>query len=159
MSQATDGLTDPDVISWSTTLVGAGALVCCLPALFGSLGTFVPELLQPGNGWAMETPRQRLIVNIYTWSVMLAIVSPPATVVGLILGVVAIKRAGRKTVFGRAVGGILVAAVLLSLLFAGHMLWTVTHTKYPRASLADGTGLPNKRMQLTKPAQAMELRS
>jgi hypothetical protein len=125
-------------VSWSNTLLGAGALACCLPALFGCLGTFLPELLHSGTSWPLETSRDRFVVNVYTWSVVLAIMSPPATLVGLVLGIIAIKRAGRRTAFGKTLIGVLVASVLLSVAFAGHMIWAAKHAKWPQPRLTEG---------------------
>ena len=130
---------EQDEVSWSNTLLGMGALACCLPALFGCLGTFLPELVQPGNAWPLETSWDRFVVNVYTWSVVLAMMSPPATLVGLALGIIAIKRVGRRTAFGKTLTGVLVATVLLSVLFAGHMVWTVKNTTYPRPRMTQGT--------------------
>jgi hypothetical protein len=87
----------------------------------------------------LETSWDRLLVGVYTWSVVLAMMSPPATVVGLVLGVIAIRRAGRKTVFGKTLTWVLVATVLLSMAFVGHMIWTVKHTQYPQSRVAQET--------------------
>jgi hypothetical protein len=65
-------MAEPAEISWNNKLLGAGALAFCLPALFGCLGTLVPELLKPDNAWPLETRCDRLVVEVYTWSVMLA---------------------------------------------------------------------------------------
>jgi hypothetical protein len=119
-------------VSRGNTVLGGVALLACLPAIFGCLGTFLPELLRQGDAWPVETPWDRLLVDLFTWSVVLAMMSPPATLIGLVLGVVAIRRAGRTTVFGRTLAWILAGAVMLSLAFAGQMIWTVKHTKYPR---------------------------
>jgi hypothetical protein len=126
-------------VSWTNTLLGYGALACCLPALFGCLGTFLPELAHPGGIMPLETPWDRLVVSVYTWSVVLAMISPPATVLGLAVGIIAVRRAGRKTVFGKTLTGVLVATVILSMIFVGHMIWTVQHAKYPRPRLAQET--------------------
>jgi hypothetical protein len=105
-------------VSWSNTLLGAATLAACLPALFGCLGTFVPEILSPGPMMPMETASERLLVSIYTRSMPLAMMSLPATLVGLLLGLWTMRRAGPKTAFGKIIGSVLIVTILLSVAFA-----------------------------------------
>ena len=80
--------------------VGAVALLLLLPSILGGLGSLVPPIVRPDPGWPVETGFDRAFVAVYTWSVVLAMMSPPATVLGAVVGVWAVKRAGLRTVLG-----------------------------------------------------------
>ena len=105
-------------VSWTDTLTGAAALLGCLPAIFGGLGTFIPQALHPAGTWAVETTADQIMTRLYTWSVVLAFLSPPATLVGGAFGIWTIRRVGRKSTYGRVLGVIIGAAVALSLALA-----------------------------------------
>jgi hypothetical protein len=101
-------------VAWVTVALGGVALLLSMPAVFGGLGSVVPALLHPDGRMPMATPLDRGVISIFTWSVVLVMLSPPATLVSAILGLWAAKRAGWKTAFARTLMGVLGAATILT---------------------------------------------
>ena len=131
MEQAVREVHQDDKISSTNTLLGSAALFMCLPGIFGCLGTLLPQLLKPETQSGLKTAWDQRVVDIYTWSIALAMLSPPTTLAGLALGVLAIKRAGRSTAFSRTITGVLVATILLFILLAVKMVGTMHYTPHP----------------------------
>jgi hypothetical protein len=131
MEQAVREVDQGDRISPTNTLLGSAALFMCLPGIFGGLGTFLPQLFKPETHWALKTAWDQLVVDIYTWSIALAMLSPPTTLVGLALGVSAIRRAGRSTAFRRTMAGVLAATILLFIPLAVRIVGTIYYTPHP----------------------------
>lgn len=115
----------------TNTLLGSAALFMCLPGIFGGLGTFLPQLFKPETQWALKTAWDQFVVDIYTWSIALAMLSLPTTLAGLALGILAIRRAGRSTAFSRTIAGVLVATILLSISLAVQLLGTMHYSPHP----------------------------
>jgi hypothetical protein len=119
-------------IKWVDVTIGAVALLLLLPSIFGGLGSLVPPIVRPGPGWPVETGFDRAFVAVYTWSVVLAMMSPPATVLGAVVGVWAVKRAGMRTAFGKTVLGTIGVATFLT---AAFWLWMWrTMREFPNAA-------------------------
>jgi hypothetical protein len=110
-------------VSWRDTIMGGAALLGCLPVIFGGLGTLIPEILYPGGSWAVETTGDRVLTSIFTWSVILSLLSPPATICGVVVGVWTIRRVGRRTLYGRGITGVLVTALAFSVALAFQVVW------------------------------------
>lgn len=97
------------------TALAAAVTVLALPAILGGLGSVLPALLYPDGRMPMSTLFERAIVNVFTWSVLLVLVSPPATLLATCLGVGLARRVGWRGHLSRMVVGVLSLAILLSL--------------------------------------------
>lgn len=94
------------------------SVVCCTPAILGVLGSVAPLFTRH---WSLETPWDRALVGVFTWSTVVALLSPPATIIGFGVGVWAIRRAGWSARLSKAIAGSLGCAVLLTIGGAGLM--------------------------------------
>ena len=114
MPDLTASAQDETPVAWGNVVLGGIALVLALPAVFGGLGSLVPALVHPDGRMPMVTRLDRAVVSIFTWSVLLVLLSPPATLVSAILGAWAAKRVGWKTAFARTLLAVVGTAVLLT---------------------------------------------
>jgi hypothetical protein len=103
---------DQASVTWGNIGLGGSALFLAMPAILGGLGSLIPPLIHPDGMLPMATSFDRAVVSIFTWSVVLAMLSPPATLFAVILGAWAAKRAGWKTAFSRTLLIFVVAATL-----------------------------------------------
>jgi hypothetical protein len=98
-------------VRWTIVVLGGLALFACLPAMLGALGEVLIRVLWANDvKWPAETALGRAVVISWGWSLKLAMMSPPATVVGALIGAWAIKRAGWRTALGKAVAIVLALA-------------------------------------------------
>jgi hypothetical protein len=114
MTDLTASAQDETPVAWGNIGLGGIALVLALPAVFGGLGSLVPALLHPDGRMPMATGLDRAVVSIFTWSVLLVLLSPPATLVSAIVGVWAATRVGWKTAFARTLFAVVGAAIVLT---------------------------------------------
>lgn len=75
----------------------------------------------------------RAFVDVFSWSSMVALLSPPATLLGIVVGVWAIRRAGWSTGFSKAITVILLSAVLLTIGGAVYFYVVLHHGPDPAA--------------------------
>lgn len=100
------------VLAW-----GAGA--ACLPAILGVLGVAVPMLLNRGPLFPENTLWEKALVQVVTWSTVVAVVSPPATLLGLGLGTWVILRSGWHSRSSRVVSALAAGAVVATAVGVG----------------------------------------
>jgi hypothetical protein len=101
-------------VGWRNIALGSVAFFLAMPAVLGGLGSVIPALLHPDGRLPAVTRFDHAVISIFTWSVVLAWLSLPATILAVILGAWAAKRAGWKTAFSRTLLAVVVAAIVLS---------------------------------------------
>jgi hypothetical protein len=151
MSDENDGAPATDELARGgrlTTALGWGAGAACLPAILGVLGVAVPMLVNRGQMFPEETLWERTLVQLVTWSTVVAVLSPPATLLGLGLGIWFVARRGWRRRSSKVVAGL--AAAALSATAVGVVAWhSATHRRpNPAAeqSLRD-LSAPNRSLQ------------
>jgi hypothetical protein len=96
------------------------ALFLCLPAILGTFGTILPLFLAQGDSWPTHTVWDRLLIEVYTWSIVVATTSPFSTLAAIPATLFAVKRAGLRSGLARLAYGALLVAVTSSVWF---FLW------------------------------------
>jgi hypothetical protein len=102
--------THPQGESRNTALATASCMLA-LPAILGALGALLPGFLQPNGLLPMETAFDRGVIWVSSWGSIVAMVSPPATLVAMILAVWHASRVGwrdKRTVIVLGVVGVAV---------------------------------------------------
>jgi ABC-type sugar transport system permease subunit len=107
-----DGEATP--ILWRNVALGGAALLLAMPAVFGGLGSLIPAILHPDGKMPAVTDFDQAVIAVFTWSVLLVLISPPATLLAAIIGAWAAKRAGWKTAFSRTILVIVGVAFVLT---------------------------------------------
>jgi hypothetical protein len=101
-------------VAWGNVALGGAALFLAMPAVLGGLGSLIPAAFHPDGRMPIATAFDQAVVSLFTWSVLLVLLSPPATVVAAILGLWAARRAGWKTAFSRTLLAVVGGAIVLT---------------------------------------------
>lgn len=104
----------------SDIAIGTVAILLCLPAILGAVGSILPTIIKPANAWPVASFGERLFVEVFTWSVVLALASPYSTIAAVPFAVWTAKRTGLSSTFARIVCGLLVAAAAMCI---GTLIW------------------------------------
>jgi hypothetical protein len=119
-------------------IVATAAPVFALPAILGGVGSLLPAVIYPDGRMPMSTAVDRAFVYAFSWSALLALVSPPATLLAISLAIWLARSTGWRSPVTRVVAAIVFLAVALSIA-TGWLAWAAmeAHPEFRQ-------GIPNR---------------